>query len=340
MLTKKRGLVALALTALVATTIVAVALPGSSSGAPKKTYKIAFVPKLIGIPYFNAMQKGGQQAGSSLGVNFIYQGPTTADSAKQIETIDSLITRHVDAIAVAPDDPVAVKPILARAKAAGITTLSSDTDAAGNRSVWVNQASTEGIAHAISDALASQMGGKGKWAIVSCGPTAQNLNSWIKIQKVYIPQKYPGMKLVTVVYAGEDQAAAVKMAKDLMTAHPDLKGLIGECTTSAPGVAQAITEMHKIGKVFATGLGTPTVMAPYIKSGAEAKVVLWNPVNLGYLTVWAAKYLLDGHQFKPGPYKVGGPVGTSTYFAKNQELRLGPPLTFTKANIGKYAGKF
>jgi rhamnose transport system substrate-binding protein len=340
MLTKKRNLVALALTALAATTTIAVALPGSSSGAPKKTYKIAFVPKLIGIPYFNAMQKGGQQAGKALGVNFIYQGPTTADSAKQIETIDSLITRHVDAIAVAPDDPVAVKPILARANAAGITTLSSDTDAAGNRSVWVNQASTEGIAHAISDALASQMGGKGKWAIVSCGPTAQNLNSWIKIQKVYIPQKYPGMKLVTVVFAGEDQAAAVKMAKDLMTAHPDLKGLIGECTTSAPGVAQAITEMHKIGKVFATGLGTPTVMAPYIKSGAEAKVVLWNPVNLGYLTVWAAKYLLDGHKFKPGPYKVGGPVGTSTYFAKNQELRLGPPLTFTKANIGKYAGKF
>jgi rhamnose transport system substrate-binding protein len=148
------------------------------------------------------------------------------------------------------------------------------------------------------------------------------------------------MKLVSVVYAGEDQAAAVKMAKDLMTAHPDLKGLVGECTTSAPGVAQAITEMHKIGKVFATGLGTPTVMAPFIKSGAEAKVVLWDPVNLGYLTVWAAKYLLDGHTFKPGQYKVGGSVGTVTYYAKSQELRLGPPTTFTKANIAKYDGKF
>ncbi|MCP4801053.1 MAG: substrate-binding domain-containing protein, partial [bacterium] len=35
-------------------------------------------------------------------IKFIYTGPTTADSAKQIEMIDNLITQGVDAIAVAP----------------------------------------------------------------------------------------------------------------------------------------------------------------------------------------------------------------------------------------------
>ena len=103
--------------ALAAAALVAALFATASTGASAKKYKIAFVPKLIGIPYFTAMQKGGNAAAKSLGVEFIYQGPTTADSAKQIETIDSLITRHVDALAVAPDDPVAVKPILARAKA-------------------------------------------------------------------------------------------------------------------------------------------------------------------------------------------------------------------------------
>lgn len=321
--------------------VLATACGGSSpSSTGTKQFKIAFVPKLVGIPYFTAMQKGGNAAASALGVTFIYEGPTTADSAKQIETIDSLITRKVDAIAVAPDDPAAVQPILARAKSANIVTLSSDTDAGANRSVWVNQADTTALGEAIAEALASQTGGKGEWAIVSCGPTAANLNAWIKIEKGYMLQKYPDMKLDAVVYAGEDQAAAVTMAKDLMTAHPNLTGLIGECTTSAPGVAQAITEMGKTGKVFATGLGTPTVMAPFIKSGAEAKVVLWDPVNLGYLTVWAAKYLLDGKTFKAGTYNVGGSVGTVTYYDQNQELRLGPPTVFTKDNIDKYAGQF
>jgi rhamnose transport system substrate-binding protein len=340
MVTKKRSFPAIVL-ALAAAAVAAAALAGGSSGAPQQERpKIAFVPKLIGIPYFNAMQKGGQQAAKALNVEFIYQGPTTADSAKQIEIVNSLIARRVDAIAVAPNDPVAVKPILDRAKAAKIRVLSSDTDAAGAREVWVNQASNEGIGVAVSEALASQMKGQGKWAIVSCGPTAQNLNSWIAVQKAYIKKKYPKMKLVRVVFAGEDQAQAVRLSKDLMTANPDLKGLVGECSVSAPGVAQAITETKKIGKVFSTGISTPTVMAPYVRSGAQAKVVLWNPVNLGYLTVWAAKYLIDGKTFKPGAYKVGGAVGTVRYYSNKQELRLGPPLVFTKANIAKYVGKF
>lgn len=177
--------------------LVAAVLVGASSGASKKTYQIAFVPKLIGIPYFNAMQVGGNEAAKALGVKFVYQGPTTADSAKQIEIIDSLISRHVDAIAVAPNDPAAVVPILQKAKSAGIKVLSSDTDANGARAVWVNQASTQGIGVAVAKALASQMGGNGKWAIVSCGPTAQNLNSWIAVEKAYIAKHYPKMQFVT-----------------------------------------------------------------------------------------------------------------------------------------------
>ncbi|MGQ9622385.1 MAG: substrate-binding domain-containing protein [Candidatus Caldatribacteriaceae bacterium] len=54
-------------------------------------YKIAFIPKLIGIPYFNAMEEGGKKAAQDLDVEFIYTGPVTADVAKQIEIIDNLI---------------------------------------------------------------------------------------------------------------------------------------------------------------------------------------------------------------------------------------------------------
>ena len=32
----------------------------------------------------------------------------------------------------------------------------------------------------------------------------------------------------------------------------------------------------------------------YIKSGAMPFSVLWNPADLGYLTVWVADYLVDG----------------------------------------------
>jgi hypothetical protein len=86
----------------------------------------------------------------------------------------------------------------------------------------------------------------------------------------------------------------------------------------------------------------PLLSDPYRTSvwlGAEEIVCPGDPAKLGCLTVWAADYLGGGHTFAPGSYDVGGPVGTVQYLSHNQELRLGQPLTITKANLGKYAGK-
>jgi rhamnose transport system substrate-binding protein len=68
-----------------------------------------------------------------------YEGPTTADASLQVQTIKQLIAKHVDAIAVAPDDPAVVAPALQQAEAQGIKTFTSDTDAPGTvRRVFVN----------------------------------------------------------------------------------------------------------------------------------------------------------------------------------------------------------
>src|SRR4029077_18643233 len=50
--------------------------------------------------------------------------------------------------------------------------------------------------------------------------------------------------------------------------HPDLKGIIGQCSTSAPGAAKAVTDLGVIGKVFATGITVPSLMKPYVENGA------------------------------------------------------------------------
>src|SRR4051812_39582972 len=74
--------------------------------------KIAVVPKLVGIPYFNASEEGAKKAGKDLGVEVIYTGPTQADAAQQVKVIEDLIAKKVDVIAVAPNDPAALTPVL------------------------------------------------------------------------------------------------------------------------------------------------------------------------------------------------------------------------------------
>jgi ABC-type sugar transport system substrate-binding protein len=128
-----------------------------------------------------------------------------------------------------------------------------------------------------------------------------------------------------------------------MATHPKLKGFLGIVPRASYAAAIAITEAHKIGKVFSAGNGDGSFTDPlpaWVRSGATEFVYGGDPVKLGYLTVWAADYLLSGHRFKAGAYNVGGPIGLVWYHASHQELRLGQPLTITKTNVEVYANRF
>src|SRR5919199_1624523 len=310
---------------------------GSAGGSSSAQVKVAFVPKLQGIPYFEAMNTGGQKAAKDLGVQWIYKGSTTADPGAQTDIVRSLIQQKVNVLVVAPNDPDSMAPVLQDAKNKGIHVMTSDTDAPNSvRELFVNQATAQGIGQAIVDALVQAMGGKGKYAIVSCGQTAANLNSWIAVEKKYTAQKYPQAQIVSTVYAGEDQAKATQMAKDLMNAHPDLTGLVGECTSSAPGVAQAVKEAGKIGKVFTDGLGTPQAMKQYLNDGSSSAAILWDVEKLGYLTVWGAKQVAEGKTIdaKPQP---GGGIDSAQFFPDQKMLLLGPALQITKANVDQFS---
>src|SRR3954453_8557085 len=305
-----------------------------SGSSGDNNFKIAFVPKLQGIPYFEAMNTGGKQACEELGCTWLYQGPVEADPAAQADIVRSYIQQGVDALIVAPNDPDSMAPLLKQAADAGIKVATSDTDAPDSvRQGFVSQASTEGIGQALTDALREAMGGRGKYAIVSCGQTAENLNSWIEVQKSYTASKYPDAEIVDTVYAGEDQAAATQMATDLMNAHPDLTGLVGECTSSAPGVAQAVRDAGRIGKVFTVGLGTPQSMKPYLVDKSSSASILWDVQNLGYLTAWAGVQLANGKSFE-ATNDVSKDITGVTYDDKTKVLLLGPPLRITKDNAG------
>jgi rhamnose transport system substrate-binding protein len=305
-------------------------------GAGGEGVTVAFVPKLQGIPYFEAMNTGGQAACEELGCEWLYQGPVEADPAAQADIVRSYIQQGVDTLIVAPNDPDSMAPLLQQAADAGINVATSDTDAPDSvREVFVNQASTEGIGEALTDALLEAMGGSGKYAIVSCGQTAENLNAWIEVQKAYTAEKYPDAEIVDIVYAGEDQAAATQMATDLMNANPDLTGLVGECTSSAPGVAQAIRDAGKIGQVFSVGLGTPQSMLPYLTDGSSSASILWDVENLGYLTAWAGVQLANEEEFQ-ATNEVSADLPEVEYDDSTKVLLLGPALRITAENAGDY----
>jgi rhamnose transport system substrate-binding protein len=125
------------------------------------------------------------------------------------------------------------------------------------------------------------------------------------------------------------------MAKDLMNAHPDLTGLVGECTASAPGVAKAVTEAGKVGQVFTVGLGTPQSMKQYLENGSSSAAILWDVEQLGYLTAWAGHQLATGAPFRP-TNDVNSDLPAVTWDESQKMLLLGDPLRITKDNVDQY----
>ncbi|GAB6085038.1 autoinducer 2 ABC transporter substrate-binding protein [Alkaliphilus crotonatoxidans] len=296
---------------------------------------IAMVPKVMGSPYFDICAEGAQKAADELGVEFIYNGPTAADAAQQVNIIQDLIFKKVDAIAVSPNDPAAVAPILKKAKEAGIKVLTYDADTDMEiRDIFVSQVSSEQLGRHIMDNVAKGIGEEGQFAILTASLTAANQNTWIEWMKEQLKDQYPNVELVTIAPSEEDQQKAFSQTQNLIKAYPELKAIAAISTVAEPGAAQAIEQMDMIGKIKLYGLATPNGMRQYLKSGAAESATLWDPRMLGYLTVKVANDVIDGKEIVDGQSFEG--VGEVKYIPEETTVIMGDPLDFTKDNVDDY----
>ncbi len=308
----------------------------SSGALAQEKPKIAFVPQLIGIPYFNAMEAGGKKAAAELGVDFIYSGPVDTNPVDQLQIVQNLIDQGVNAVAVSVLDASAIAPVVKAAKAKGVKLFTSDSDAPDSgRAVYVAQATDEDLGTTIIDELVKRVGDDAKIGIISGEATASNLNAWIGFMQKRAKAKYPKLTLLEPQYAGGTAQRAAQIAGDLMTANPDIKGIIAVASSTCPGVAQAIETAGKIGSVIGTGYCSPNTARAYLKSGSFGFSVLWDPAQLGYLTVWAGKQLVDNKPFQ-AENTVPGFASPVKYDAGKGILLLGPPAVFTKENVDKF----
>ena len=323
-------------------------LAANSSGARQTQRTIGLITQTGANGFFDAVETGGKSAAAALGDHLVVTRPGDAsDATAEHSAIRSLVAQHAAAIAI--DTAEAGKQVLAalaQARAAGIPTVSYEASSPG--SVWISQSNQAKLVQALADALASQMNQQGQFVIVSCLRSAGAypiVATRLKLTKAYIRRRYPQMNRVGVAYGDLGNGDVdTHLFNRLMRAHPQLRGLIFLCPGEAYNQPPLLVQAHKVGEVFTAGNGgdCPPLDDPYLTSvrlGAEEIVCPGDPAKLGYLTVWAADHLARGHTFAAGRYDVGGPVGTVRYFGHNQELRLGQPLTITRANLAQYAGK-
>jgi rhamnose transport system substrate-binding protein len=302
-----------------------------------RPFSIGFMPKLTGIPYFHACQQGAEEAAKELGIKLHYGGPTAADSNQQVAMLDQwAASGEYDCLCVACNDPDLVARSLREAGTQGVLVVTFDADSQSDaRRFFVNMATYDAVAHGMVDEMAQQLEpkGTGKVGLLTSSIQAPNQSEWAKRIKAYAHDRYPQMEILKEEEHGEDRAAGVAKAKSMIQSNKELKGIIGLTSVAVPAAAEAVRQEGKKGQIKVTGVSTPKDMRDYVKDGTVTAFILWNPIDLGYLTVHVGHLLHQGQMPENGTIDAGR---LKNIKVKDREVLLGEPMRFDKDNIDKY----
>ncbi|GHV18571.1 rhamnose ABC transporter substrate-binding protein [Planctomycetales bacterium] len=344
------GAVALALVAVVA--VVAIKLsagknpPATASVATADSIGVYFIPKNIGNPYFDALSSGFYNAFAEIGEeNFTYKyvGPDVATDTGQIPYIEEAANAGAAAIFISVNSDTALNALLDQVRARGTRVYFINQDTIGNqrhRDAAIMPVNFATVGSAQIELLASQLGYVGKFAILSATAEAPDQNAWIETIKNQLANNpaYAKMELVEIVYGDDQSGKSTVMMKSLLEKYPDLNGVIAPTAVGLPAACAVLEREKMAGKITITGLGLPSEMARFVRSGTCRAFHLWTPPDEGYIggyLVWAEKKL--GIAIKPGATFSAGKLGDYTVRPNGQILALEAPMLYNAANIEKYA---
>ncbi len=317
--------------------LVAVAGCGNRQPAEPGRTRVGLVAKSLGNGFFDAVNKGAQEAGKELDAEVIFVGPTTPTAEGQIETLNSLIAQRVDAIAVSANDPDALVHTLKKARDRGIKVVSYDSAVAqAGRLVHLAPSSDQLIGETVVALTAELAGGPGKFAVVSATPTSTNQNSWLAEMRKALAQ-HPGLELVSVVYGDDVSDKSYREAVALIQQHPDLAVIVSISSVGIVATARAVEDQGLTGKIKVTGLGLPSELAGYVQKGVVPKFAIWNPIDLGYTATQIATRLARGED--PAKPVAAGRMGAVT-FAADGVGAMSKPFIYDASNVAEFAKIF
>jgi len=296
--------------------------------------RVGVLPKCTSNPYFESCRQGVLEAAAELQVDATWDGPSANDAEGQRRVVYGWIAEGVDVIAASVESDEALSPVLREARTRGMRVLTWDADAAPDAREFTVVASTaEGLAQALAYEANRLVGGEGEFAVITSMKAANQI-SWLTQLKARVERDYPALRLVDVVATEETVVQAEEVARALLARAPRLRAIVGLCTPAVPGAAAAIKATGR-KQVRVTGLALPSQCRELMQEGIVGHIILWNAVDLGYLTMHAAVALAQG-RLQPGALTLRA-GRLRTVLIHDDEVRLGRPALITPANVDGFA---
>jgi ribose transport system substrate-binding protein len=265
-----------------------------SAGCKRDQKKvIAVIPKGSSHLFWQSVHAGAVKAAREAGVEVVWNGPAgETDYGNQLQIVDAMINRHVDAIALAPIDRKAMVSVVERAAQQNIPVIIFDSGIETEN--FISRVATDNYkaGQIAAERMGKILNGTGKVVIVAVQPGAASTEAREKGFEDAIKKDYPGIAILDKRYGMAEIAKSLTVTENMLTAHADLNGIFASNESSTMGAAQALRGRQ--GKIKLVGFDWGPTLLDDLNAGLIDSLVVQDPFRMGYVSVNTAVAKLKG----------------------------------------------
>ena len=263
---------------------------------------IALVVKTLNNPFFVTLEKEAEITAEKYGVKLISQAPEREiDVEKQMQIVENLIQRKVDAICISASGSQQIIPAVVKANKAGIPVLAIDNRIdsvtaaeAGARIITYIGSDNEKGGEIAAGYIIQRLNGKGKVAILEGTPghetSIARLTGFLKGIK-----KAPEIEIVVSLTANYERAEGFTVFQNMLESHRDIDALFACNDMMVLGAVEAIAQAGKEGKIVIVGFDAIEDAKQAIREGKMDASIAQYPGEMGRLAVEKAVEVVKGN---------------------------------------------
>lgn len=264
-------------------------------------FSLALVMKSLSNPYFIEMERGAKIAADEYGVDLeIFGVERATDLEQQIDIMEGLIARHVDAIIIAPVDSKKLFPVCMKAIEQGITLINVDNPLCSEFQVlsditipFVGPDNRLG-AYELGQYVAGAIGGTGDVAVIEGIRDAQNNEIRTKAFLDALGE-HPAIRVVARRSANWHTDEAFGVTTEILQQHPGIKAILCANDNMAIGAVQAVEMAGKNRDIIITGYDNIDAVQALLKDKRMAATVEQHAHEMGRRGVETAYESLVEH---------------------------------------------
>ncbi len=272
------------------------AAPAETRASARTT--IAVIPKGTTHEFWKSVHAGAVKAARELDVDLIWKGPVREDDRdEQIKVLENFLSRGVDGIVLAPLDDRALVPVLKDAQARELPVVIIDSGIRWDGYLSFVATDNEKAGGLAAEHLGSLLGGRGELIVLryqegSASTTAREQGFLAALAK-----KFPGVRVVSSnQYGGATTETAYAAAENLLSSHPQVKGVFCPNESTTFGMLRALEAAERAGKLRFVGFDASKKLVDALSAGEIDGLVVQNPFRMGESAVRA---LAAQHQGEP-----------------------------------------